>query len=702
VTETVAGGRAELRARRLFAIVAALIATILAAFTPLTALQRGLVVHQSELWMLGALALIALTGLAAPRASARTLRIMAGVAVAGWVLVQVATLWQTAGQAVLTPWVITASAAAVITGLVAGGVALAWGVQLVASVLVLVHRTLLGDITFAGWVNDTQAMLIGIVVAAIGAITLASGRRLDAATAERAAAAAAAASARGRLAARSRAAAVVHDDVLATLTLAGSGLPIPRDLLAAQAARAERSVRGLAAGTFAAAEPFPAELAAEVARRDPAARIEVAGDGAAGLPDDVRAALLGAALQAVDNSIRHAGPGTRRHVVVVARADAVTVTVTDDGVGFDPAALPADRLGVRVSIVERVRDAGGVAEVDSRPGGGTSIRLTWTAPPEPPKPDTTDPRMLRLGVAVIAVVFTVTQLAVAILAVPTARFWWVPLAVCVGLFTATEVLRRSPTAVPSRGRLATVTGLTLVVVAVGAVLSPFTYADLWFVTTAAFVFVAVAVRGCLRWALAGAAVLLVIVVAVGVSVGASPATVAMSTARAVVVVLLAVGLTRVVAGMQARTARLEERAVRDEERAAWDAAARDELGDRAARVAEHAGPILRRIAAGGELTDDDRRAALAVQGGLRDELRAGRLATPAVAEAAARARARGVDVLLLDDAGDRPDLDLDGVDAWLAALLETARVRAVGRLLPAGRGATASATVDGETTDFGG
>ncbi|WP_460772681.1 ATP-binding protein [Microbacterium sp. GXF7504] len=702
MTERRVVGRAELSALRLFAIVAALLATILAAFTPLTALQRGLVVHPSELWMLVALGLIAVTGLAAPWVPARGLRIMAGVAAAGWVLLQLGMLWQTAGQAVLTPWVLTASAAAVAAALVAGGLVAAWVVQLLSSLLVLVHRSLLGDVTFGGWVNDTQTLVVGVVVAAIGAITLDAGRRLDEAVAERAAAASAASSARGRLAARTRAAAVVHDDVLATLTLAGSGLPIPRDRLAEQARRALRSVRELAAGTLTAPGTFADELAAAVTGRDPRARVVVAGEMPDGLPDDVHAALLGAALQAVDNSIRHAGPAASRTVAVAQRARGVVVTVTDDGVGFDPAAVPEDRLGVRVSIRGRVRDAGGEAEVVSRPGGGASVRLTWSAPTAEAIPDAADPRMLRVGVAVIAVVFTVTQLALAILAIPTARFWWVPLAVCLGLFTATEVLRRSPTAVPTRARLATVTALTLAVVVAGVALSPFTYAHLWFVTTAAFVFVAVAMRGCLRWATAGAVGLLAVVVAAGAWADAAPALVFMASVRAVAVVLIAVALTRVVARMQARTGRLHERAVRDEERAAWDAAAREELGGRAARAVSLAGPVLERIAAQEELPAEGRRTALAVEGRLRDELRAGRLATPAVVAAASRARERGVDVLLLDDAGDRDDLDLDAVGDWLAALLDTAAARAVGRLLPAGRGAAASATVDGGTTDFGG
>ncbi len=32
---------------------------------------------------------------------------------------------------------------------------------------------------------------------------------------------------------------------------------------------------------------------------------------------------------------------------------------------------------MRVSIIERVANAGGLAEIDSRPGGGTTVTISW-------------------------------------------------------------------------------------------------------------------------------------------------------------------------------------------------------------------------------------------------------------------------------------------------------------------------------------
>ena len=53
----------------------------------------------------------------------------------------------------------------------------------------------------------------------------------------------------------------------------------------------------------------------------------------------------------------------------------VEVFVRDRGRGFDEAAVPEDRLGVRNSIVDRMRRHGGTAVIRTAPGDGTEVRL---------------------------------------------------------------------------------------------------------------------------------------------------------------------------------------------------------------------------------------------------------------------------------------------------------------------------------------
>lgn len=101
--------------------------------------------------------------------------------------------------------------------------------------------------------------------------------------------------------------------------------------------------------------------------------------GAAGpLSGPVQAALLAAVDECILNADRHAASG---HVdVLLSRtSDQVAVVVSDAGCGFDPSVLPTDRLGVKQSVLARMRDAGGRARVFSAPGRGTTILLEAAA-----------------------------------------------------------------------------------------------------------------------------------------------------------------------------------------------------------------------------------------------------------------------------------------------------------------------------------
>ena len=74
----------------------------------------------------------------------------------------------------------------------------------------------------------------------------------------------------------------------------------------------------------------------------------------------------------LENALRHSGTDVVE--VDLAYTDTeLTMTITDQGVGFDPEAIDDDRLGVRFSILERAERAGGSAKIWSSPGTGTSV-----------------------------------------------------------------------------------------------------------------------------------------------------------------------------------------------------------------------------------------------------------------------------------------------------------------------------------------
>jgi len=88
------------------------------------------------------------------------------------------------------------------------------------------------------------------------------------------------------------------------------------------------------------------------------------------------AEAIGAALgECLENVRRHAGVAAA-DVTVVLEDDVVSLIVVDEGVGFDPAAVPVDRMGLRSSVQERIRAVGGQATVWSGTGRGTSVLLT--------------------------------------------------------------------------------------------------------------------------------------------------------------------------------------------------------------------------------------------------------------------------------------------------------------------------------------
>ncbi len=93
-----------------------------------------------------------------------------------------------------------------------------------------------------------------------------------------------------------------------------------------------------------------------------------------------------AAREATTNAAKHAGV-QRVDVYAEITETGIDVFVRDRGAGFDPAATPEDRLGVRRSIIDRMERHGGRAEIRSAPGEGTEVRLHLDHQPDHRQPD---------------------------------------------------------------------------------------------------------------------------------------------------------------------------------------------------------------------------------------------------------------------------------------------------------------------------
>jgi signal transduction histidine kinase len=90
--------------------------------------------------------------------------------------------------------------------------------------------------------------------------------------------------------------------------------------------------------------------------------------------DEKTGALVHAAGEAMINAARHSGAASISLYAEV-EDDRITAYVRDQGRGFDPGAVAADRRGIADSIVGRMHRFGGTAAISSAPGEGTEVRL---------------------------------------------------------------------------------------------------------------------------------------------------------------------------------------------------------------------------------------------------------------------------------------------------------------------------------------
>jgi len=181
-------------------------------------------------------------------------------------------------------------------------------------------------------------------------------------------------SARIRTEERADVATRVHDSVLQTLALIQRHADEPRRV-ASLARRQERELRGW----LYADQPVGDDTSSLLAALSAVAadveelygvRVEIASAGDAPLDN----ALVLAAREAMANAAKFAGV-EEIDVYAEVTDDELAVFVRDRGAGFDPAAIPEGRHGVRESIKGRLERAGGTAVVTSTPGAGTEVEL---------------------------------------------------------------------------------------------------------------------------------------------------------------------------------------------------------------------------------------------------------------------------------------------------------------------------------------
>jgi signal transduction histidine kinase len=182
---------------------------------------------------------------------------------------------------------------------------------------------------------------------------------------------------------------IVHDSVLTTLISAARAFSPEAKALAA-------TMAGNAIGHLREAVAVAPDSEATISGEILVQRITSAADSMSQpvtvrtfvdewceIPVTVAEAAYSATVQAMINSLQHAGTGVDRWVDMHSHGhQAFTIEIGDRGAGFDPDQIPTERLGVRISILERVASAGGRARIDTAPGEGTVVSLSWDGEPE--------------------------------------------------------------------------------------------------------------------------------------------------------------------------------------------------------------------------------------------------------------------------------------------------------------------------------
>lgn len=155
---------------------------------------------------------------------------------------------------------------------------------------------------------------------------------------------------------------LVHDDVLALRELTGMQY----------------------AADSGAADPAAALRVIVDGIRDEGMQVEMVIGELPSMPAAHRAALIRVGREALRNAVKHA-PGANVILTLGAEDDTAFVTVTDDGPGFDQASAlgPVDgHIGLAL-LADAAEGVGGRLDLRSRPGHGTTVKLSVPVPPQP-------------------------------------------------------------------------------------------------------------------------------------------------------------------------------------------------------------------------------------------------------------------------------------------------------------------------------
>lgn len=105
--------------------------------------------------------------------------------------------------------------------------------------------------------------------------------------------------------------------------------------------------------------------------------VALAIEGECELTHDVKLVFYRVAQEALNNIAKHAG-ARQVELRLECQAGRMTLSIKDDGLGFEPGSLPPGHMGIAI-MRERAHSVGASLTVESQVGGGTTVILDWSS-----------------------------------------------------------------------------------------------------------------------------------------------------------------------------------------------------------------------------------------------------------------------------------------------------------------------------------
>ncbi|CAM4005538.1 ATP-binding protein [Smaragdicoccus niigatensis] len=603
-------------------------------------------------------------------------------------------------------------------------VALAWGSR--ALVYVVPIFAVMFGFALWWWFADVGAFFIarnvaGIIafafmVAMVGIGAWSGGAVLDEETRLLRAEAAARAEVEATVTERARLDGLIHDNVLAALHAGGSGTEDSRTVQSAAALALDAlhtvSQPPQLDGWVSASE-VAARLRTRCAELDESAVVVVrTPDPTAQIAAAMGQLFLEVVDEALRNSLQHAGPDGRRvsRTVTVTIASSAQLTVHDDGVGFDLSDVSPARLGISVVMRGRIASVPGARlTVDSAPHLGTTISAS--IPVQPTQIDIGDgstvdsprqwkrsaPDVLRLhswGAGAVGIAYLAAVAARPFQVIDHVFNGWYLSAVVLMAISVVSLLIRTADPMPLRLSWILAGGTVVAALCNVAATAHIHMANqglmwVWGPGTVLMGFLTVRGRFLPAWAAEVAMTITYCYAYTRIGVGFGSVFISQLVFNLVLLIiftLFARTLRRII-GEVAATRALSVTLAADRGRSQAQLRERDAL----LRYLDKAAlPLLEQLATEADTDESTRGRAILVEARLRDRILARSLASERVLDAAEAARARGVEVSLLDE-GALDDATEDVRSKVHSAILDhlnaTRHGRITARVLPPGRDA---------------